>query len=435
MIPDKKFIEQLRHQLANNETDAVLTQLQQWLQNNRAVDEVVMQSARHREILHQIRLGVVEADKADVTRNKIHWALLEFLRDLELRNGEVSEYDLFNQDIERYKFNQISSTSQPLIGKTVDFLNKSALKKLFAQNRVKRHFSIHQVKNSVAAEAKLKSLQLMANGYVLKGTFLCLADTEQIRSVSHNAYLSKFFVFEDLKGMRTAVAEFVTGNLIGQFEAMLGHLKRHLYLHRNIDTRTEDFEIPETVFTELLANAFIHRTYESDVLTDIKVEIYPDRIEISNPGQFPESIDLKHTEDNNKSFVVNPEIVQTFFLHNFVETAAKGIARSQHTLASQRMEPAVFEQKKGYVNVIIYRKNFSANQPPNGPDERQKRLLELKDAAAWQAAGELNTLAAYETYLDSFPEGSNAEAALLKIASLQAAEIKRRAHDREKNGK
>jgi ATP-dependent DNA helicase RecG len=128
-----------------------------------------------------------------------------------------------------------------------------------------------------------------------------------------------------------------------------------LYLLRDIDTRTEDYEIPESAFTELLANAFIHRSYESDVLTDIKVEIYPDRMEITNPGRFPDQLDLQNLTDNSKSFIINPEIVQVFFLHDLVETAAKGIRRSQELLQVNRLPPALFEQKNGYVKVVIYK--------------------------------------------------------------------------------
>jgi predicted HTH transcriptional regulator len=272
-----------------------------------------------------------------------------------VQKSPTSEYDDFMKDVQQYRHNQLSTTSMPLIGKTVETLEKKSIKKLLNQQRVKAHLSIHKVKKDDTLQQKLKSLNLMTNGYVLKGTFLCIAGIDQIRSVSNNAHVSKFFVFEDLKGFRTGITEFVSGNLIEQFQQLIAHIKRNLYLLRDIDTRTEDFEIPEKVFTELLANAFVHRSYEPEVITDIKVEIYPDRMEITNPGKFPEQLDLQNLETNYKSFIFNPEIVQVFFLHDLVETAAKGISRSQGLLQGYRLPPALFEQNNGYVRVVIYK--------------------------------------------------------------------------------
>jgi predicted HTH transcriptional regulator len=291
-----------------------------------------------------------------------------------------SDYDNFLFDVKQYQHNQTSTSSMPLIGKTVETLEKKSLNRLFAQKRVKSHLSTHKIRKEIDLPQKLKSLNLMTNGYVLKGTFLCLANIDQIRSVSNNAYISKFFVFEDLKGMRTGVTEFVLGNLIDQFQQMLSHIKRNLYLLRDIDTRSDDYEIPEEVFTELLANAFVHRSYESDVFTDIKIELYPDRMEISNPGKFPEQLDLQNVANNNKSFIINPEIVQIFYLHEYVETAAKGIRRSQELLSNYRLPLARFEQGNGFVNVVIYK---TKRPPVPRRLETVNRLLNEKNISAF----------------------------------------------------
>jgi predicted HTH transcriptional regulator len=271
-----------------------------------------------------------------------------------------SEYDIFLPNLYAFKHNQQADTSLPLAGKTVETLSKKALKKLFAQERVKKHFQIHKVTTRTEADQKLKALNLMSNGLVLKGTFLCLASVEQIRSVSSNAHTSKFFTFDDTEGLRTGITEFVQGNLVEQFEQMIAHIKQNLYLVRDIDSRTEDYQVPEKVFTELLANAFVHRTYANEALYQTKVELYPDRLEIYNAGKFADEIALDKIGEIDNSVVINPEIVQLFFLHSLVETAAKGIRRSQEILRSRQMKPAVFEQKNGYVRVTIW-KNKRAN--------------------------------------------------------------------------
>jgi predicted HTH transcriptional regulator len=400
----KYFLDNINALISRDEIGSAIQLLHDLLKDSPVLEETLLHSARYADVMKQIRLGTIDYEQATITKNQIRYALLDLVREIDAHkslpkirveveqyfNKQKSEYDLFFLDIQQYQHNQVSTSSTPLIGKTVEFLDKKAVKKLFAQKRVKTHFAIHKVKNNAEIQQKLKALNLMTNGYVLKGTFLCMASMEQIRSVSQNANTSKFFVFEDKQGLRTAITEFVSGNLIDQFEQILTHIKRNIYLIRNIDTRTEDYEIPEKVFTELLANAFVHRSYESNVLTDIKVEIYPDRMEISNPGQFADTIDLANIIDNNKSFIINPEIVQVFFLNNYVETAAKGIKRSQEALLSYGLPLATFEQKNGYVKVIIDK--TKKQQIPTQPIlDRAYKLIEGKDIAAYFALMETQT--------------------------------------------
>ncbi len=278
------------------------------------------------------------------------------------KGNQQSEYEGFVTYVKIFAHNQKVATSLPITGKTVDVLNNKTLKKLFARKRVKQHLRKHRVISKSEVAQKLKALNLMTNGSVLKGTFLCLAEVEQIRSVSENAHIAKFFSYEDNEGLRTSITEFVQGNLIEQFEQMLQHIKNNLYLVRDVETRTEDYQIPEQVFTELLANAFIHRSYDADNQTNIKVELYPDRLCIFNPGKFPDALDLTKTAEIENSYIINPEIVQIFYLNEWVETAARGIKRSQAILKSRRMKPALFEQKKEYVKVTIFKDKPSDTQ-------------------------------------------------------------------------
>ena len=113
-------------------------------------------------------------------------------------------------------------------------------------------------------------------------------------------------------------------------------------------------------------------------------------MEISNPGQFAENIDLANIIDNNKSFIINPEIVQVFFLNNYVETAAIGIKRSQEALLSYGLPLATFEQKNGYVKVVIDKTKKQQTQTLPTLD-RAYKLIDEKDIAAYFALMETQT--------------------------------------------
>lgn len=272
---------------------------------------------------------------------------------------ENSSYDAFNKKLQAFSHNQQAKTSAPLADKNSENLDVDNLQKMFAKKRVQEHFEEYNIKEQDETNTKLRALGLMSNGHLFKGTFLCLADLEQMSHLPDNNVVSKFFSFEDREGDRTEIAEFVRGNLVEQFQQMLRHIKKNLYLIRDIDTRTEDYQIPEKVFTELLANAFIHRSYELDMQTYLVVKMYPDRLVIQNPGRFPDKVDVNNMHTLSTSYPINPKISQIFYLHDWVETAGEGIRRSQKILEEKNMELAIYDQQVDFVSVTLYKKNVN----------------------------------------------------------------------------
>lgn len=385
------FIKSIGELIGKDDLALAIQKLYALLKDSPKLDEAILQSARYNDVLKQIRLGVVDFEQANLTKNQIRYALLDLVHEIEIQENEPniqseilrflkkSEYDLFISDIKKFQHNQFSTTSDPLVGKTVDLLDKKQLNYLFNKPLVKQHFKQYKVKKNDDISSKLKTLQLITNGYVIKGTFLCLTSIDNMRSVTRTAYESRFFTFRDLEGMNTKVVQLVSGSLIQQFEKLIDHIMSNLYIHRDLDTRTDDYEIPEKVFRELLANAFIHASYADDAITGIKVEIYPDRIVFFNAGLIKEDIRL-NLDNNDISYIVNPEIVKVFFLHDFVETAGSGIARVQKILKDNRMLPANIEQKAGYVKVTV----FKAKKPLVEPLlEKAYQLIDKQDIAEY----------------------------------------------------
>jgi predicted HTH transcriptional regulator len=440
MASTKYFVELIGDLIGKDELALAIQNLYGLLKNSPKLDEAILQSARYNDVIKQIRLGTIDFEQANITKNQIRYALLDLLRDIEAQesnpeinteielflskqptiqgkniitgsiqsekeirigdtdksshitiqnvdsiftneNAKKTEYDLFLTDIKKHQHNQFSATTSPLIGKTVDMLDNKQLKKLFSQSFVKEHFKQYKIKKNEELGVKLKALQLITNGYVIKGTFLCLASVDNVRSVTRVAYESRFFTFRDVDAMNTKVVKLVAGSLMQQFEQIIDHIMNNLYLHRDLDTRTSDYEIPEKVFTELLANAFIHSNYADDAITGIKVEIFPDRMAFYNPGVIQENI-LQNLENNKLSYIINPEIVKLFFLHEIVETAGRGIARVQKILKDYGMLPAQIEQKAGYVIVTV----FKYKKPYFDPIlelEKAYQLIDTQQIAAY----------------------------------------------------
>ena len=78
------FIAEIRGLIANNEIDAALTQLNILLKGSPKLDEVILQSARFKDIHQEIRAGVISYGESKMTKAQIIKGLLELLREMEL---------------------------------------------------------------------------------------------------------------------------------------------------------------------------------------------------------------------------------------------------------------------------------------------------------------------------------------------------------------
>ncbi len=266
-----------------------------------------------------------------------------------------TELDIYLAKVHKTNVNQQISTSEIIFGKSLNDLDEKQLIHFFELERVVAQF-MGNSPNGI--EEKLNHLGLLqADKDLLKGTFMCLG--KNIGNICKNAVHSKFFLFEGTDKVNPVLSEMVTGNLIDQYEKMIHHLKRNLYLIRNVySDEPEDREIPEIVLRELLANAFVHRDYGGELFTTIQVELYQDRLEIKNPGNFPDEIKLETIGEVEVSFLRNPEIAEIFFLYNFVEAAGSGIKRIQKKLKEKGLEPAIFtnNENSNLVKVTVYKK-------------------------------------------------------------------------------
>jgi len=274
---------------------------------------------------------------------------------------KTTELDEYLGKIKKITVDQEADTSAPVLGKTLKNLDEKQLVDFFELERVKAKFLVEDIDS---IEEKLSHLHLLVEQkYLIKGTFLCFG--KNIGEVCKSAAESKFFVFKDNERLEPIINESVRGNLITQYLKMLEHLRRNLYLIREIySDKKEDYEIPSFILRELLANAFVHREYSSNIKSNIQVELYPGRLEIKNPGTFPAEIDLDRINEIEMSYVKNVEIAEIFFLYKFVEKAGSGIQRIQALLNKNDFKPAEFFQDKrgNYVKITVHRKKIQKEE-------------------------------------------------------------------------
>lgn len=168
------------------------------------------------------------------------------------------------------------------------------------------------------------------------------------------------------------------GPLVSQYEQSLTWIQSKLNLEYEIKgtgARTEKWEMPLDVFREALIYALSHRDYyEQGAFTN--VEVYDDRIEITNPGGL---LPLVAKHFGRKSLSRNPYIFSLFMRMNLVEHVGSGIGRMQELMLSANLLEPMFETD-GMFNIILYRKR--KNNVDVDLTDLEKKILDITNANA-----------------------------------------------------
>lgn len=144
------------------------------------------------------------------------------------------------------------------------------------------------------------------------------------------------------------------GPLVTQYHKALDWIEDKLnveYEIKGTGARKEKWEMPLDVFREALVNALAHRDYyEQGAFTN--VEIYDDRIEISNPGGL---LPLVAKHFGRKSLSRNPFIFSLFMRMNLVEHVGSGIGRMKELMLEAGLPEPKYETE-GMFTIICYRR-------------------------------------------------------------------------------
>ena len=151
----------------------------------------------------------------------------------------------------------------------------------------------------------------------------------------------------------------VFGNIFELIEAGEGYIRKNIRWPVNFNSgrmeRVEVPEIPMAAIREALINSIIHRDFKNPKSNEIA--IYKDRIEIFNPGEFPEGYKPEDFIDGKEgSMPRNPLIANTLYLSKDIEKWGSGLKRiiEECSLANAKVN---FEIKKNGFTVIFYRKS------------------------------------------------------------------------------
>jgi predicted HTH transcriptional regulator len=116
------------------------------------------------------------------------------------------------------------------------------------------------------------------------------------------------------------------------------------------------YELPVRAVTEAIVNAVAHRDYTSNA--SVQVMLFPDRLEILNPGKLPMGLTIEELYSAHRSIPANPLIADALYLHGTIEKMGTGTEDILNLCTQMGLKQPKFKQGSGF-EAVIYRKTYS----------------------------------------------------------------------------
>lgn len=146
--------------------------------------------------------------------------------------------------------------------------------------------------------------------------------------------------------------------------------------------------IPEDAWLEGLVNAVVHRSY-SLAGDHIRIEIFPDRIEIHSPGRFPGLADPRRPLEISR-YARNPRIARVCHDLGITQERGEGIRRIFDRMRGEGLVDPQYEQTSGSVRLsLVAAQRLDADVLGRLPVGATDVLRALRDAGRPLGTGEL----------------------------------------------
>lgn len=154
------------------------------------------------------------------------------------------------------------------------------------------------------------------------------------------------------------------GSPIEQIEAAMSFFLQHVpvelkispsYTNKKVNrlaTREDIYDYPLVALREAVINAVCHRDYLYDG-SHIYIHMYPDRIEIENPGGLYNGLTLENL--GKRSIRRNPLIADLLHRAKYIEKVGSGFDRMRHTLKENK-NPDIEINATNFFNIRFYRR-------------------------------------------------------------------------------
>lgn len=179
-------------------------------------------------------------------------------------------------------------------------------------------------------------------GYTIAGELL--ADENNSRGVDIIKFGENISIIQDREILDNI-------SIINQYKLAVKKYNQY-YQHEEIKGQNRVLVdlIPQEAFREAIANALVHRNW--DINAQIKVAMYPDRIEVNSPGGLPTGLSKEEYLAGQLSVLRNPIIANVFFRLGLIEKFGTGIARILNSYEGGAVQPK-FEIFENSIKIIL----------------------------------------------------------------------------------
>lgn len=170
----------------------------------------------------------------------------------------------------------------------------------------------------------------------------------------------------------------IGGPLLSQYNETTKWLKQRLaveYIMDGFNPRIEKWEIPLDAIKEALTNSICHRDYY-DTAANIMVELYDDRLEITNPGGL---LPVVARNFGHMSKSRNPKVFELFTRMDLVEKVGSGIPRMADLMKEAGLPTPEFRTEGFFSTVLYKRKPTSSQNVGENVGEKTEKTLKGKE--------------------------------------------------------
>ena len=241
----------------------------------------------------------------------------------------VEEMRNFFQQTDRIFFDEVSCV-------------EANIEKDISKESIKTFRYEAELVNATSDEQLFTNLKLISNdGYLKNGTVLFFGKEPE---VFFEKAVIRCLVFDGIDKRYIVDDKVMTGTLYKQYQKSMIWLKSKLNVRYDIEgeganPRNEYWEIPIIAFKEAIINSLAHRDYY-DKGARTTIEVFDDRVEISNPGGLVSAV--PRNEFGKRSASRNPLIFGLFERMRLVEQIGSGIARMRDVMKEEGLTPPEF---------------------------------------------------------------------------------------------
>lgn len=291
--------------------------------------------------------------------------------DRRLSMGEIRKIILKDE-------NEIGKWESKVCDYTIEDIDEKLLKEFIEKGRKAKRINFPYTNK----EEILKKLSLVnRNNELLNAGYILFAKEAKLEMQMAIFATETKLTFLDM--------DQVFGNIFELIETGESYIRKNIKWPVNFKSgsmeRVEIPEIPLEAIREALINSLIHRDFKNPKSNEIA--IYKDRIEIFNPGGFPEGFKPEDFIESQGSIPRNPLIANTLYLSKDIEKWGSGFRRITEACADANVK-VKFEIRKNGFMVIFYRKtdeelynltqkykNNSANGIENGTQIDTEKII------------------------------------------------------------